>query len=101
MACESIVPTLLQRQQMLNSTRVYECATPSRLPQLVNYSLGYFSTLVTYLLYDIDLALILPEVLVCGEYGLFELLVLAEFGVCMVSGLWYEYYYTSFSWRIR
>ena len=84
---KDLAQSLSSMHQKLGVYRSYECATYSRLNGLVKYQISFFSIVVAYIVYDIDLVFFVAEVVMVPHYGLVCLLVMAFFFLCLIVGL--------------
>lgn len=98
---KDLAQSLSSMHQKLGVYRFYECATYSRLNGLVKYQISFFSIVVAYIVYDIDLVFFVAEVVMVPHYGLVCLLIMAFFFMCLLVGLWYDYVSVGYSWGSR
>jgi NADH:ubiquinone oxidoreductase subunit 3 (subunit A) len=82
---------LSSRRDRLAAFRFYECATYSRLSSSFVYPLSFTLVLCAYVVYDVDLALFLCEVLLLSDAGLAEVFVLVILIFTTIVGLVYDY----------
>lgn len=80
--------------------RVYECATPSRLNNLISFNLSFFSIMLTFLIYDVDLVFFASELLLLHSFGFVEAFILFVFFIFLVLGLVFEAKQTNFNWKV-
>jgi NADH:ubiquinone oxidoreductase subunit 3 (subunit A) len=93
--------TLSSRRERLAAFRFYECATYSRLASAFVYPLSFTMVLCAYVIYDVDLALFLCEVLLLADAGLVELFAFSMLTGFTVVGLVYDYRASGYSWELR
>lgn len=93
--------TISARRERLASFRFYECATYSRLSSTFAYPISFTLVLCAYLIYDVDLALFLSEVLLLADTGLSEVVIFATLVVFTVAGLLFDYRLSGYGWDIR
>lgn len=82
-----LAQSLSSMHQKLGNYRFYECATYSRLGSLVRYQISFFSVLIAYVVYDVDLVFFVSEAIMLSSYGIVGYCLLAFFILCMVIGL--------------
>jgi len=71
--------------------RFYECAAYSRLTQLVRYGIPFLSLCLAYIVYDVDIMLLIAEMPVVVHYGVVEIYALLLFIALFILALWYDY----------
>ncbi len=97
----SLSSTISSRRDRLSSFRFYECATYSRLTSSFVYPLSFTSVLCAYVVYDVDLALFLCEVLLLADAGSMECFVCCVLLALTAAGLCYDYKVTGYGWELR
>jgi len=75
----------------LAAFRFYECATYSRLSSAFVYPISFTLVLCAYVIYDVDLALFLSEVLLLSDAGLAEVSIFGMLVVFTAAGLLFDY----------
>lgn len=79
------------RRERLAAFRFYECATYSRLSSAFVYPISFTLVLCAYVIYDVDLALFLSEVLLLSDAGLAEVSIFGMLVVFTAAGLLFDY----------
>ena len=71
-------------------SRLYECATYSKLSSLFVYNINNSALLIAYLIYDVDLIFMLPEASAVLILSAFEFYVLLVFVLLLVIGVVFD-----------
>ena len=86
-----------------NKTAVYECGEPTVGSPWIRYNSRFYNVALVYLLFDVEVVLLIPFALVCRD--LIELksagvalLGLFVFFALLIIGLAYEWYYGNLDW---
>lgn len=81
-------------------SRVYECATYSKLSSLFTYSLNTLSVLLVFLIYDIDLIFFFSEISLILTFGFAEILVILILIILFVFAICFDNKGDMFSWKL-
>ena len=84
-------------------TTVYECGEPTIGSAWIRYNSRFYNVALVYLLFDVEVVLLLPAVLVFreladGGQALLPLLGLLGFLALLILGLAYEWFYGNLDW---
>lgn len=85
------------RRDSSSAYRLYECATFSRLASAFAYSVSFLAVVLAHVVYDADVALLLSELMVIGESGAAELIIVLVYVVVFASGLLLDYVVSGYS----
>ncbi len=82
---------------------IYECGEPTIGSSWIRYNSRFYNVALVYLLFDVEVVLLLPAFLVLREqaakgYGPAALLALLVFLGLLVLGLAYEWFYGNLDW---
>jgi len=92
---------LAVRRDRVSAVRFYECATYSRLSNTFTYPISFLAVLCAYIIYDLDLTLIVADILLLGDCGWSECLVLGLIILLTVFGLTVDYRLSGYSFELR
>jgi len=101
LARSGLVTSLGGRRERTSTIRFYECATYSRLASAFVYPTSFLSVLCAYVLYDVDLALVLVDAIIILDCGFVELLVCVLLVACTAWGLVFDYRVCGYGWDVR
>jgi len=99
-AWTTVYQSLTGLRSSITNFRVYECATATRLNNLVSFNFAFFSVIVTFLIYDVDLVFFASELILISGSGPLELIVLTLLLFLLVFGLVLELRVNNFNWRL-
>jgi len=86
-----------------DKNEIYECGEPPVGSAWIRYNSRFYTVALVYLLFDVEVVILLPAALVLKElagvgYGWSALVGLLVFLVILAIGLAYEWYYGNLDW---
>jgi NADH-quinone oxidoreductase subunit A len=86
-----------------DKSAIYECGEPTVGSAWIRYNSRFYTVALVYLLFDVEVVVLLPAALVLKElagvgYGWSALVGLLVFLVILAIGLAYEWYYGNLDW---
>lgn len=88
---ESISSILASVRSSATPYKFYECASYSRLSSVVALNTPFLIIMLAYVIYDVDVILIVSDVSLCANFGLRELVVLGLYIYFFVIGLYLDF----------
>lgn len=101
MSSESVSSLVASVRSSSSPYKFYECASYTRLTSLVALNTPFLVIMLAYVIYDVDVVLLISEVSLCASFGLRELIVLALYFYFFIVGLYLDFCLCGYSWSVR